>query len=195
MLTDISDENATSKMSDEVIRLYGRVDIILNNAAWCDGVELHPYHSLPVADWDRMFAVNARGTWLCCKAIGPLMAQQAKGKIINIVSNTIKMSGADTLLHYVCSKAAIAAMTQCLARSLGPSGINVNAIAHGLTATEAVLKRQEVGGNFDKLIATLPIKKREEPEDLVGTAVFLASDDSDMVTGQIIYVDGGLIMV
>jgi 3-oxoacyl-[acyl-carrier protein] reductase len=195
MLTDISDEKATQRMAAEVIRLYGRVDILLNNAAWIEGVEFKSYDALTVEEWDRMFAVNARGTWLCCKAIGPLMVKQSKGKIINIISDTIKMAGAQGLLHYVCSKAAIGTMTQCLARTLGPSGINVNAIAPGLTATEANLNRPDSAKNFERLVATLPIRRREEPEDLVGTAVYLASKDSDMVTGQVIYVNGGLVMV
>jgi len=194
MLTDISDENATKKMAEEVIRLYGRVDILLNNAAWIENVNFMPYDALTVADWDRMFAVNARGTWLCCKAIGPLMEKQSQGKIINIVSDTIRMAGANGLLHYVCSKAAVCVMTQCLARTLGPSGINVNAIAPGLTATEANLIRPDSDKNFERLAATLSIRRREEPVDLVGTAVYLASSDSDMVTGQVIYVDGGLVM-
>jgi len=195
IFTDISDESSVMKMAEEVIRLYGRVDILLNNAAWSYGVDFKPYDALTVEEWDRMFAINSRGTWLCCKAIGPLMEKQSKGKIINIVSNTVKTAGAQGLLHYVCSKASVYTMTQCLARTLGPSGVNVNAIAPGMTATEANLIRPDAAEHFNRLITTLPIKKREEPEDLVGAAVFLASSDSDMITGQIIYVDGGLVMV
>jgi 3-oxoacyl-[acyl-carrier protein] reductase len=194
VLTDISDESSTLKMAEKVMQIYGKVDILLNNAAWSSGVEFKPWDELKVEEWDRMFAVNTRGTWLCCKAIAPLMVKQSKGKIVNIVSNTIKSAGAQGILHYVCSKAAIYTMTQCLARTLGEQGINVNAIAPGLTATEANLMRQDNAEMFERVIAVQSLKKREEPNDLVGAAVFLASDNSNMITGQCIFVDGGLVM-
>jgi 3-oxoacyl-[acyl-carrier protein] reductase len=192
MLTDISDERSTQIIAEKVIQLYGKVDILLNNAAWSYGIEFKPWDEIKVEDWDRMFAINVRGTWLCCKAITPLMVKQSKGKIINIVSNTIKSAGAQGILHYVCSKGAIYTMTQCLARTLGQQGINVNAIGPGLTATEANLIRPDHREMFEQVVEKQSIKKREEPDDLVGTAVYLASDNSNMVTGQCIFVDGGM---
>jgi 3-oxoacyl-[acyl-carrier protein] reductase len=191
MPADISDEKATLAIAEKVIQVYGRVDILLNNASWSYGVEFAPWDALKVEDWDRMFTINVRGTWLVCKAIGPLMVKQSGGKIINIVSNTIKSAGAEGILHYVCSKGAIYTMTQCLARTLGQQGINVNAIAPGMTATEANLLEPDYDKRFDRVIAEQSIKRREEPDDLTGTAVYLASDSSDMVTGQCIFVDGG----
>ena len=146
-------------------------------------------------DWDRMFEGNVRCTYLCCKAIAPLMVKAGKGKIINIASDVFKVPGAVNLMAYACSKAAVYALTQCLARALGPAGINVNSIAPGFTATEASLGQDGNQAAFDATIELQSLKRREEPSDLPGTAVFLASADSDFITGQYIVVNGGSAMV
>ena len=195
MKTDISEEKDTQKMAEEVMRLYGKVDILLNNAAMYYGVGRREWDAWTVADWDRLFEVNVRGTYLCCKAIGPLMKKAGSGKIINIASDVFKLPGAVNLLAYSCSKAAVYALTQALARTLGPSGINVNSIGPGFTATEASLGQDGNQGSFDATMELQSIKRREEPSDLVGTAVFLASADSDFVTGQYIIVNGGSVMM
>ncbi|MBN1160342.1 MAG: SDR family oxidoreductase [Dehalococcoidales bacterium] len=195
MLTDISDEEDTRRMADEVIRTYGRVDILLNNAALYYGVERRAWDNWAVKDWDRMFEINVRGTYLCCKAIAPLMVKAGKGKIINIASDVFKVAGAHQLLAYACSKSAVYTLTQCLARALGPSGINVNSIAPGYTATEASLGQAVSEEAFKATIDAQCLKRREEPADLPGTAVFLASADSDFITGQYIVVNGGSVLV
>ncbi len=194
VLTDISDETSTQKMASEVMRLYGRVDILLNNAALYYGVERRNWDSWKVKDWDHMFEINVRGTYLCCKAIGPLMVKAGKGKIINIASDVFKVAGAVNLLAYACSKAAVYAMTQTLARALGPSGINVNCIGPGYTATEASLGQGASDESFQATIDAQCLKRREEPTDLPGAAVFLASSDSDFVTGQFLIVNGGSVL-
>jgi 3-oxoacyl-[acyl-carrier protein] reductase len=193
--TDISEEADTRKMAEEVMRIYGKVDILLNNAALYYGVERRRWDQWKVEDWDRMFEINVRGTYLCCRAIGPLMQKAGKGKIINIASDVFKVAGAVELLAYACSKAAVYAMTQTLARALGPDGINVNSIAPGFTATEASLGQEGSSGSFDATVEMQALKRREEPDDLAGTAVFLASDDSDFITGQYIIVNGGSVMM
>jgi 3-oxoacyl-[acyl-carrier protein] reductase len=195
MLTDISDEKSTQKMADEVIRLYGKVDILLNNAALYYGVKRRAWDAWTVQDWDRMFEINVRGTYLCCKAIAPLMVKAGKGKIINIASDVFKVTGAHHLLAYACSKAAVYTLTQCLARALGPSGINVNSIGPGYTATEASLGQAGSDEAFRDTIDAQCLKRREEPTDLPGTAVFLASSDSDFMTGQFLVVNGGSVLV
>jgi 3-oxoacyl-[acyl-carrier protein] reductase len=195
MLTDISEEKDTQKMAAEVMRRYGRVDILLNNAAMYYGVARRDWDAWTVEDWDRMFEVNVRGTYLCCKAIGPLMVKAGKGKIINIASDVFLLPGAVDLLAYAVSKAAVYGMTKALARALGPSGVNVNSIGPGFTATEASLGQDGNQGAFEGTIAGQCLKRREEPSDLPGTAVFLASADSDFVTGQFIIVNGGHAMV
>jgi NAD(P)-dependent dehydrogenase (short-subunit alcohol dehydrogenase family) len=123
------------------------------------------------------------------------MVKAGKGKIINIASDVFKVAGAHHLLAYACSKSAVYTLTQCLARALGPSGINVNSIAPGFTATEASLGQDPDGAAFNATIDAQCLKRREEPTDLVGTAVFLASADSDFITGQYIVVNGGSVLV
>jgi 3-oxoacyl-[acyl-carrier protein] reductase len=192
--TDISDEGATQKMAEEVIKQYGKVDILVNNAAIWYEVNVKPWDAWTAEEWDRMFAVNVKGTWLCCRAIAPLMVKQSKGKIINIASNVARVPGAHLFMPYSCSKGAVYTLTHALASALGPTGINVNAIGPGFTATEASLAKGG-DGTFAHIIAGQSLKRREEPEDIVGTAVFLASADSDFISGQIIYVDGGTVML
>jgi 3-oxoacyl-[acyl-carrier protein] reductase len=195
METDISDENATRKMADKVIKQYGRVDILVNNAAIWYGVEAIPWDAWTTADWDRILGVNVKGTWLCCKAIVPLMIKQSSGKIINIASVVAKVPDAYHFLPYSCSKGAVYTLTHALARALGSSGINVNAIAPGLVANEASLAKAGIDEIFVGATSGQSIQRREQPADLVGTAVFLASADSDFITGQVIYVDGGTVML
>lgn len=192
--TDISDENATRHMAEKVIQLYGKVDILLNNAAMMYGVDPRPWDEWTVELWDRMFAVNARGTWLCCKAVAAIMVKQCGGKIINIMSDSVRLPAAPNILPYACSKQAIYMLTQALARALGPSGINVNAIAPGLTATEGALIQSGATEKFEATIELQALKRREEPADLVGAAVFLASNDADFITGQCLFVNGGAVM-
>lgn len=195
METDISDEGATKMMAEKVKTQYGRADILLNNAAIFYGIEYKPWDTLTVEEWDRIFEVNVKGTWLCCKAIAPIMQQQKKGKIINVSSSLIKCppQAADHQAHYTCTKAAVYMLTQILARALGSSGINVNAIGPGLTVSEATLTMKGLPPDLFEITASRRcIPGRVEPEDLVGTAVFLASEDSDFITGQIIFVDGNV---
>jgi len=193
--TDISDEKATKKMAEKVIQQYGKVDILINNAAVWYGLEITPWDAWTVKEWDRIFAVNVRGSWLCCKAIAPLMIKQSKGKIINIASAVAKVPAAQFWLPYSCSKGAVYTLTHALARALGPSGINVNAIAPGFTASEASFAQRDSDKIFSAVISDSSVRRREEPADLVGTAVFLASADSDFITGQVIYVDGGTVLL
>ncbi len=195
METDISDENATKKMAEKVMQQYGKVDILLNNAAIWYGINITPWDAWTVEEWERIFAVNVRGTWLCCKAIAPLMIKQSRGKIINMASNVAKVPAAQLFLPYSCSKGALYTLTHALARALGSSGINVNAIAPGYVASEASLAQRDSEKIFEIATSEQSIQKRLQPTDLVGTAVFLASEDSDFISGQIIYIDGGTVML
>lgn len=194
METDISDENAIKKMARKVIRQYGRVDILVNNAAVWYGVNITPWDAWNVEEWDRIFEVNVKGTWLCCKAIAPLMVKQSSGKIINVASNVMKVPDAQYFLAYALSKAAVYSLTQILSKPLGPSGITVNAVGPGFTATEASLVQSGSEELFKLVIAAQSLKRREEPQDVVGTVLFLASSSSDFISGQTIFIDGGTVM-
>jgi 3-oxoacyl-[acyl-carrier protein] reductase len=195
MEADISHEDAGKKIAEKVMQQYGRVDILVNNAAIYYGVTPKPWDAWTIEEWDRMFTVNVRGNWLVCKAIAPLMIKQKKGKIINIGSDVFRSPDSQFFVPYALTKAAIYSLTHALAAALGPSGINVNAIAPGLAATEAGLKADGNGKLFESVVAAQMIKRRVEAEDVAGTAVFLASKDSDLIAGQVILINGGHIMI
>jgi 3-oxoacyl-[acyl-carrier protein] reductase len=189
--TDVADEASTQAMATAAVNQFGRIDVLVNNAAIFYGVERKPFDQLTVAEWDRVMAVNVRGVWLCCKAVVPYMRRQGGGKIINIASDTV-FSGVPNFLHYVASKGAVVALTRALARELGDSQICVNAVAPGFTLSEAGLAAGEEPAR--RAIAGRALARAEIPEDLVGTIVYLASSDSDFVTGQTIVVNGGYVL-
>jgi NAD(P)-dependent dehydrogenase (short-subunit alcohol dehydrogenase family) len=191
--TDVADAQSTQAMAAQTLQRFGRIDILVNNAAVYGGLKLTPFEQIPEAEWDRVMAVNVKGLWLCCKAVIPPMKQQGKGKIVNISSDTIWM-GVPLFLHYVTSKGAVFAFTRALARELAGTGIAVNTITPGYTMTEAAqgLADPETVARLRAWVVDQQIIKRnEEPADLAGTVVFLASDDSDFITGQTINVNGG----
>jgi len=192
---DVSDEKSTQKMAEETIKKFGRIDILLNNAAIYGGLVMKPFEQIPVEEWDKVMAVNLKGLFLCSKAVSPQMKKQKKGKIINISSTTFHQ-GVPMLLHYVTSKGGVVGFTRALANELGEYGINVNAIAPGFTMTEA--SKGITGGNqelFEQLASMQAnmqaIKRREEADDLTGAAIFFASDYSDFITGITLPVSGG----
>ena len=195
MEADISREDGPKKIAEKVMQQYGRVDILVNNAAIYYGVSPRPWDAWTIEEWDRMFTVNVRGNWLVCKAIAPLMIKQKKGKIINIASDVFKSPDSQFFVPYALTKAAIYSLTHALAAALGPSGINVNAIAPGLAATEASLAHDGSEQLFESVVAAQMIKRRVEAEDVAGAVVFLASEDSDLIAGQVILVNGGHIMI
>ena len=195
MQADISVAGDTQKIAEKVMQEYGRVDILVNNAAIWYGIRAKPWNMWTEEEWDRIFSVNVKGTWMVCKAIAPLMVKAGRGKIINIASNVARVGGAPFYMPYACGKGAIYTLTHALARALGPSNVNVNAIAPGFTATEASLDMSGPDKSFKMATSGQSIPRREEPEDLVGAALFLASADSDFISGQVIYVDGGTVML
>jgi 3-oxoacyl-[acyl-carrier protein] reductase len=191
VVTDVSDEKSVIEMAKKAYERFGRIDILVNNAALFTAIERKPWDQVTVEEWDRVMAVNLRGPWLCSKAVFPYMKKQGKGKIINISSSTIFTGGrVGGLIHYVTSKGGVMAFTRALAREVGEYNINVNTITPGFTVSENVAKIYPLEVR-NSLIKTRCLKREEKPEDLTGTVVFLASDDSDFITGQIINVDGG----
>ena len=192
---DIAIESDTQKIADEAVKKYGTVDILVNNAAIWGGLNITPWDAWTTEQWDQIFTVNVRGTWLVIKAIAPIMVKAGKGKIINIASNIAKVPAAQLFLPYSCGKGALYTMTQALAHALGESGITVNAIAPGYTASEASLAQQGSDQIFEIATGEQTMHRRGQPSDLVGAAIFLASDDADFITGQTYYIDGGTVML
>lgn len=192
---DVSDPQSTLAMAEKAGNTFGRIDVLVNNAAFYlrPALTRAPFQELPLDEWDRVMAVNLKGPFLCSRAVLPYMQRQKAGKIINISSDTVYF-GPVTMAHYVTSKAGVIGLTRSMARELGPYNINVNCIAPGSTFSEEPdnLERFE----FRKqLVANQVLKRVEMPEDLVGAVIFLASSESDFVTGQTIVVNGGTTML
>ena len=190
---DVSDETAVAALVRDTEAAFGGVHILVNNAAVFARFVAVPLDQISAADWERAFAVNVRGSFLCAKAVLPAMRRQGYGKIINIASGTV-FKGVPMMLHYVATKGAIIAMTRSLANELGKDGIRVNAIAPGLTSTEYLKGRNDMPGVLDGMAKTRAIARQEDPQDLVGACVFFSSPDSDFITGQTLVVDGGGVM-
>lgn len=192
--TDVSNEESTKNMGRVAMEHFGRIDILVNNAGLFAGLQKKSFLDITTEEWDHVLGINLRGVFNCCKAVVPRMKGQGKGKIVNVSSSTF-FQGVPFFLHYVSSKGGVIALTRALARELGDAGIRVNAITPGLTSSESVVTHPMYPADYLNAAAQMRCFKRpEEPEDLVGTVVFLASDDSDFITGQTINVDGGLIM-
>jgi 3-oxoacyl-[acyl-carrier protein] reductase len=192
--SDVRSLSNVQGLMQETINKFGRIDVLLNNAAIYVTQKLWkgPVEDLEMDEWDRVIEVNLRGVFLCSKAAIPTMKRQKSGKIINIASGTF-FSGSGNMPHYTTAKGGVVALTRVMARQLGEFGINVNCMTPGSTmseenVSEEVLKRRE--GSMDKRA----FRRVETPADIVGTAVFLASADSDFVTGQLLVVEGGGIM-
>jgi len=195
---DVSNEADTKRIAKAVHDRFGRIDILINNAAIFYGID---NFNSTFEYLRKIFDVNYFGTWLMCRAVFPYMEQQNSGVVINQSSSAAwmhpNMPMPDGLpsFHYSVTKAAINAMTHFMAGTVGICGVRVNAIAPGPTLTEAT--KQGVPADILEMIVNMmmAIKKPLDPDDLTGTAVWLASDDAKMVTGQVIPVDGGMIML
>ena len=191
LTSDQTDEDQNAAMVAAVMDKWGRIDGLMNNAALFGVMSHAPFEDIAIDEFDAAMRVNIRGVWQVTKAVTPIMRQQNYGKIVNISSGTV-FKGSPRQLQYVVTKGAIVAMTRVMANECGKDNICVNAIAPGLTASEAVTENEFFEGrHIDSNIASRCIKRSEEPEDLVGTAIYLISHDSDFVTGQVLCVDGG----
>jgi NAD(P)-dependent dehydrogenase (short-subunit alcohol dehydrogenase family) len=191
---DVTSPQSVAALVADTIARFGTVDVLVNNAGIFADLAKKPFTAIDGAEWDRVMAVNVRGPFECAKAVAPVMIAKGRGKIVNIASGTV-FKGFSGALHYVSSKGAVVAMTRCLARELGPHSVCVNAIAPGLTLSEAVADNPEWGGAAgDATVASRALKRAQKPADIVGTLLYLASDASDFVTGQSIVVDGGSVM-
>lgn len=187
---DVADDASTRAMAQAALDRFGRIDGLVNNAAYFREVKLTPFEEIDPAQWERIFAVNVKGVWQCCKAVMPAMRERG-GAIVNIAS-VVAVAGQPGYLHYVATKGAVLSMTKGLAKECGAHGIRVNVIAPGFVITDATRNRPvEWQQSFLKARA---ISREQRPDDLVGTALYLLSDLAGFVSGQTIVVDGGHIM-
>jgi len=184
--TDISSEESTLQLYHQIKDKWNAVDIIINNAGWFPFLE---FDKISYADWRKVMSINLDGGFLIIKSLLSLLKHSAAARIINTASGSF-FDPPPGQAHYVAAKAGIIGLTRALAVELGDFNITVNAITPGLTATPIVLKSFP-GELIDKLAQHGAIKRRQTPQDLVGTIAFLASDDASFVTGQTINVDGG----
>jgi len=191
IIANVRDEKSIGAMVAETEKLFGRLDILVNNAAIGSNIPPVAIEDIDVDLWDEFMAVNVRGTFLCVKAAIPAMRRNAYGKIINLSSTTM-LSGLSHRLHYVTRKGAIAAMTRSMARELGGFGIRVNSLAPGLVMNDSVAAAMAGRpGLHEFVLSTRAIKKDVFADELIGTLIYLASPESDAVTGQFLIVDNG----
>ncbi len=187
---DITDEKSVAQLAEQVVAKFGTVDILVNS----QGVNIkHPATEFPVDGWDFMFNINVRGTMLTCRELGKVMTEKKSGKVINLSS----VRGVRATLWggnegYAATKAAIDMITRSLASEWAQYNINVNAVAPSTVATPFSERTLQDPERLKRLLANVPLGRVGQPIDVVGACVFLASPASDFITGQILYLDGGL---
>jgi 3-oxoacyl-[acyl-carrier protein] reductase len=190
VVTDVSSAESTEAMAAAALDAFGRIDVLVNNAAIFSGLKMKPFEEISPEEWDLVFAVNARGTFLPCQAVSATMRAQGSGSIIN-VSSSVVVTGRPNYAHYIASKGAVWAFSHALATELGGDNVRVNTISpHGIVTEVPRETISEAG--WQKNIEEQALKRKGAPEDLIGAFVFLASDDSAYMTGQTLSLDAGL---
>jgi len=187
---DVRVKEEVEQMVDEIMREFGRIDILVNSAGVLG--ERIPTAELPEEEWDRVMNINLKGMLLCCQAAGRVMTEQGRGKIINIAS-TYGQVGSRTggVTSYCVSKGGVIQLTRALALEWAKHRINVNAVSPGYTETEMIATKLADKKVYAQMVSKIPLGRLLKPDDVVGAAVYLASEGSDMVTGATINVDGG----
>jgi NAD(P)-dependent dehydrogenase (short-subunit alcohol dehydrogenase family) len=187
LVGDVSRKADVERIFSEVLQEWGHVDVLINSAGISyrrDPMELTE------EEWDRMLAINLKGTFLCCQTILSSMIKRQKGRIVNMASS-LGVTGALLMAHYAASKGGVIALTKSLALGMARYGINVNAVAPGPVDTPLVTRTPD----WTKEVTNkTPLGRIAVPEDIVGAILFLAVGPSDYITGQILHVNGGLLM-
>ncbi|MFD1860265.1 SDR family NAD(P)-dependent oxidoreductase [Aeromicrobium camelliae] len=187
---DVSDKAGVDAMVQRAVDEFGTVHVLVNNAAMFSSLTMKPFEELTVEEWDSIFAVNARGVFLCCQAVAPHMKAQRFGRIVNI-SSSVVVTGRANYAHYVASKGAVQAFNKSLATELGSFDVTANVVSpHGIV-TE-VPRDTITEDQWDSIIAGHAIKRKGTPEDVVAAVRFFASNEAGYITGQSLLVDAGL---
>ena len=190
VVTDVSDRASCEAMAASAVEEFGGIDILVNNAAIYDGLQMEAFDALDEGEWDRVMNVNVKGVWLATRAVVPAMRRNGYGRIVNIAS-TVALVGPPLLLHYVASKGAVMAMTRALAKELGEEGIRVTGACPGMTFTAATEHIVPDPLMADMLIEMQALKEKVTPEKVVPLVLFLCSPDADIIAGQNYVVDAG----
>jgi gluconate 5-dehydrogenase len=190
---EVTDENSVAGMVQETLAAFSRIDVLVNTA----GISIRRPDSaaFSVEDWQQVMDVNITGTFLCCRAVGRVMIEQGGGKIINMSSTRGRYGAPRGAAAYCASKGAVDSLTRTLAVEWARHKVFVNALAPTVVETEFTRELLQHPEGAARLRASIPLGRWAQPEDIVGPTLFLASRASDFVTGQIIYVDGGLTAV
>jgi NAD(P)-dependent dehydrogenase (short-subunit alcohol dehydrogenase family) len=191
-IADVSDESSVKALVAETMDRFGQIDVLVNNAALFAPLRETKLTEIDMAVWDRVMAINVRGPFLMVKHVAPHMIARGYGKIINIGSGSI-FHGIPRMLHYVTSKGGVMAMTRVMALELGEHGIRVNTLSPGLTMSESLMEEnpEHIANATTHVLANRYLKRELHPRDLLGALVFLASADSDFMSGQNVLIDGG----
>jgi 3-oxoacyl-[acyl-carrier protein] reductase len=186
---DITDSADVREMVRQTHKIFGRIDILVNNAGI---IRRGTIETVTEEDWDRVIEVNLKGTFNCCKSVVGIMKEQGYGKIVNVSSIAGKMGDITSAPGYGSSKAGVDALTKTLARQLAPYGINVNAVSPHAIETEMSAQWSEE--KRKEIIASIPLGRLGKPEDVAEAVLFLASDEASFITGEILDVNGGVLM-
>ena len=189
VITDVTDISSTEQLASATVQEFGRIDGLINNAAFYLKITQGPLEELSPEEWDLCMAVNVKGTWLCSRAVAPVMKGQNRGSIINIASMVVN-DGTPGFLHYVASKSAIWGLTRSMAKEFGPFGVRVNTLTPDYIPHDKDYDEKNPGVD-DMIKSRRCLNRTMEPEDMVGTMLYLISDLSGFTTGQNIWVNGG----
>ncbi|MBN2418436.1 MAG: glucose 1-dehydrogenase [Deltaproteobacteria bacterium] len=189
MIVDVTDERSMAKLVGDVVTKFGTVDILVNAMGLNIKRDALDY---PMEDWEKIFNINVKGTMIACKHFGSIMKEQGKGKIINLSSVREVRGYTGGNSAYCATKGAVGMITKALALELAPYNIHVNAIGPSLIITQGTIHIQKDPTLAQKYSAQIPLGRLGVPEDMKGVAVFLASSASNFITGQTIFIDGGL---
>ena len=188
--TDVASLDAVTAMAETVLKEFGRIDCLINNAAVFSRITMAPFWELPVDEWKLAMDVNINGSFYCARAVVPAMQEARWGRIVNVTSGTVKQ-GSPNYMHYVTSKSAMIGMTRSMARELGPWNITVNTFRPAITKTE--VSRPSVPDTmFDEVIKRQCLQRHAQLEDLSKPMLFLCSEESAYITGQLMEPDGGM---
>jgi 3-oxoacyl-[acyl-carrier protein] reductase len=186
---DVTDRASTEQLAAAALERFGTIDGLVNNAAYYAAIVKQPFEEIPDEEWSRAFDVNVRGSWLCSRAVSPVMKAAGRGKIVNVSSMTVP-TAPPGFAHYIASKAAIVGLTRALARELGPHNIAVNTLTPDYIAFDRDYDNRQPQ-MAPALAAQRVFAREQQPEDMLGTLLFLLGTGSDFVTGQDFWVNGG----